>query len=238
MLPRCSRAQPAAQAAEEDGHPDEQAEREQDLPEAAQIEVLEALVAEPGPAVAAPAVDAGELADQAARPRRRPARRAARRPSQLLTARLAPGDHRGQEDAGGEERGRHPEDRELDVPGARQVVREQLRQIDAEEAATGRRGSAAWRRRPASARRNSAAMARKKQAVARWAGVSATSPGRDEATACCCSRPCQPRKSQRPKAANSSPMPPSNAISESTLQTSAIGGRGLPTSGSGGQLFV
>ena len=47
---------------------------------------------------------------------------------------LAPGDHRRQEDPGRHERGRHPEQRELDMPGAHQVVREHLREVEAEEA--------------------------------------------------------------------------------------------------------
>ena len=61
--------------------------------------------------------------------------RAEQREGELaLVLRLAPGDHRRQEDAGRDERGRHPEQRELDVPGAHQVVREDLRQVEAEEA--------------------------------------------------------------------------------------------------------
>jgi len=52
----------------------------------------------------------------------------------VLLARLAPGDDRRQEDPGGEERRRRPEQRELHVPGAGQVERQHLRQVDAEEA--------------------------------------------------------------------------------------------------------
>ena len=54
---------------------------------------------------------------------------------QSLAARLAPGDQRRQEDAGGEVRRRHEEDRHLEVPGSGQVVRQQLGQVDPEEAA-------------------------------------------------------------------------------------------------------
>jgi hypothetical protein len=36
----------------------------------------------------------------------------------VLPARLPPGDDRGEEDAGGQERRRRPEDRQLHVPGA------------------------------------------------------------------------------------------------------------------------
>ena len=51
-----------------------------------------------------------------------------------LVLRLAPGDHRRQEDARGDERSGDPEDRELHVPRAHEVVREELREVDAEEA--------------------------------------------------------------------------------------------------------
>ena len=51
-----------------------------------------------------------------------------------LVARLAPRDHRRQEDPGGDERRRDPEQRELHVPGAHQVVGEDLREVDPEEA--------------------------------------------------------------------------------------------------------
>src|SRR5215208_352613 len=52
----------------------------------------------------------------------------------MLSPRLAAGDHRGEEDPGCQKRGRHPEDRELHVPGANQVVRQHLRQVYAKEA--------------------------------------------------------------------------------------------------------
>ena len=48
---------------------------------------------------------------------------------------LAARDHRRQEDAGRHERGRDPEQRQLHVPGPHQVVREDLREVEAEEAA-------------------------------------------------------------------------------------------------------
>ena len=72
--------------------------------------------------------------------------------------------------------------------------------------------------------------------MARWAGVSATSPG-ERKLSVACSRPCQPSR-QRPKAANRIPMPPSSAISEITDQTSTSALGVLPTCSSGGQLFV
>jgi hypothetical protein len=85
--------------------------------------------------------------------------------------------------------------------------------------------------------RNSAAITKKNHAVARCAGVSATSPGaRKESVAC--SRPCHPRKFQRPKAAKSSPIPPRSAIRESRLQRITFALGLLSTRSSGGQLFV
>lgn len=51
-----------------------------------------------------------------------------------LPAWLAPGHERSQEDAGREEGGHHPEQRQLQVPGAGQVERQQPGQVEAEEA--------------------------------------------------------------------------------------------------------
>ena len=191
---------------------------QQHLPDPGEVEVLEALEPEPVRRGALEhAVDAEERADQRAEHDHR--QRAEQRERQLaLVLGLAPGDHRREEDARGHERGGDPEQRELHVPGAHQVVREDRREVEAEEARRARRGSAARRRRRTSGCRNSAAITKKNHAQARWAGVSATSPGaRNDRLAC--SRPCQPRKRQRPNAPNRIPMPPSSAISESTLQT-------------------
>ena len=80
-------------------------------------------------------------------------------------------------------------------------------------------------------------MTKKNQAHARWPGVRATSPGgRNDSVAC--SRPCQPRKRHRPKTPKRMPIPPSRAMSESTLQTTTFAVGVLSTRGSGGQLFV
>ena len=82
-----------------------------------EVEVLEALVADQTAEAAEPAVDAGELADQAAEDDDR--QRAEQDVGEhVLAARLAAGDHRGEEDAGRQERGGDEEDRQLDVPGA------------------------------------------------------------------------------------------------------------------------
>ena len=77
--------------------------------------------------------------------------------------RLAPGDHRREEDPGGDERRRDPEDRELDVPGAHQVVREDLGEVEAEEA--GELGAVVlrWPRRPASGAGTAPAITKKNQ---------------------------------------------------------------------------
>ena len=134
MLPRVLAAQPRAQHAPEHEHPDEQAGGEQHLPDPGQVEVLEALQPEPVRRGALEhAVDAEERADQGAEDDDR--QRAEQRERELaLMPRLAPGDHRREEDPGGHERRRDPEQRELHVPGAHQVVREDLREVEAEEA--------------------------------------------------------------------------------------------------------
>ena len=126
--------QPHAQDAVEHEHPDEQADREQDLPEPGQVQVLEALEPEPvGGGVLEHAVHAEEGPDQ--RADHHDGQRPQQREGELaLMLRLAPGDHRGQEDPRRDERGGDPEERELDVPGAHEVVGEDLRQVEAEEA--------------------------------------------------------------------------------------------------------
>ena len=127
-------AQPGAQDAPEHEQPDEEPYGEQDLPDAREVEVLEALQAEPvRRRVAERAVNAQEGADQRSEDHHR--ERSEQHEGELaLAARLAAGDHRREEDACGDERGGDPEDRELHVPGAHQVEREDLGQVDPEEA--------------------------------------------------------------------------------------------------------
>jgi hypothetical protein len=60
-------SEPTADAAKQDGDPAEQTNRQQDLPEAPQIEILETLVANPGPQATGQPVDAGPLAEQTTR---------------------------------------------------------------------------------------------------------------------------------------------------------------------------
>ena len=127
-------AQPRAQDAPEHEDPDEQAGGQQHLVDPGEVEVLEALQPEPVRHGALEhAVDPEERPDQRAEDDDR--ERAEQRERELaLVARLAAGDHRRQEDPGGDERRRDPEQRELHVPGAHQVVREDLREVEAEEA--------------------------------------------------------------------------------------------------------
>ena len=110
--------QAPAQDAPQHEHPEEEPDREQHLPQASEVEVLEALQAEPvRGGVLEHAVHAEVGADQRAEDD--DGERAEQREGELaLVLGLAPGDHRRQEDAGRDERGRHPEQRELDVPGA------------------------------------------------------------------------------------------------------------------------
>ena len=142
-----------------------------------------------------------------------------------LVLRLAAGDHRRQEDPGGDERGRDPEDRELHVPGAHQVVGEDLGEVEAEEAVDARRGSAATRRRrtsgsgtaPPSRRRTRRSPAAPASARRRRARGTRASPARARA-----SRACRPSGRRRAK---SRPMPPSSAISESDRPDDHVRGR-------------
>ena len=99
MLPMCP-PQPAAQAAEQNDNPEDKPYGEKNLPEAAEVEILESLVAEPGPASLNPAVDAGELSGQTAEnDDRQGAQQAIGEP--LLTAWLAAGSSSGQKNSGG-----------------------------------------------------------------------------------------------------------------------------------------
>ena len=183
MLPGCSAAQPPAQDAPEHEDPHEQADRQQHLPEPGEVEVLEALQPEPVRGrVLQHAVDAEVGADQ--RPEHDDGQRAEQREGELaLVPGLAPGDHRRQEDPGGDERGRHPEQRELDVPGAHQVVGEDLRQVEAEEARRSRRGSAGEAAPTSVWIRNSAAITKKNHARRALRRRERDVAGRAEATA-------------------------------------------------------
>ena len=121
MLPACSLRRRVRSTRQSMNTHTNRPDREQHLPDAREVEVLEALQAEPvGRGVAEQAVDAEERADQRAEDDH--GEGAEQQEGELaLAARLAPGDHRRQEDAGRDERRGDPEDRELHVPGAHQV---------------------------------------------------------------------------------------------------------------------
>src|SRR5215203_4672291 len=87
--------QAAAHCSEEHDDPEEEAYREQYLPEAAEVQVLPALVAEPGPQVAYIAVDTEELPNHA--PEDDHGQGTEQRVGEpVLAPGFAPGDHRGQ----------------------------------------------------------------------------------------------------------------------------------------------
>jgi hypothetical protein len=125
--------QAPAQDAPQHDHPHDQPDGQQDLPQPREIQVLEALEPEPvGRRVPKHTMDAEVGADE--RPEHHDRERAEQGEGQLaLMARLAAGDHRRQEDPCRHERRRDPEDRQLDVPGPHEVVREDLREVEAEE---------------------------------------------------------------------------------------------------------
>ena len=130
---------------------------------------------------------------------------------------LAPGDHRRQEDAGGDERGRHPEDRQLHVPGAHQVVREDLREVDAEEArdvgAVVLRGGAEH-----ALQQEQGAHDEEEPGRRALRGVQRNVAGRAEQRRLLAPVPAEVPP-QRPNAPNRIPIPPSRAISDKTDHT-------------------
>ena len=121
------------EGAHHQGQPEDQPDEQADLPEAAEVDVLIALLAEPEAGVEAQAlVDRQPLAGQRAGD---DDQKGAEQDvdAEALEARLAATDRRRQEEPGGEEGGGDPEDRRLDVPGAGQAVGQPLGQRQAEE---------------------------------------------------------------------------------------------------------
>ena len=114
--------------------PEGETDREQNLPEPAQVQVLRALVAEPEPGLAQRAVDAQVLPEEAAEDDDRQGRQQ-HDDARSLPARFCAADERRQQEPAGDPRRGDPEDRQLQVPRARQVVREHARQVDAVEPA-------------------------------------------------------------------------------------------------------
>ncbi len=131
--------------AEQHERPEEQTQRQQHLPEAPEVQVLPALHPDQVQGRRQPSVQVHQLTDHGAEDDHgQGTQQAVREPG--LTARLAAGDDRCEEQAGGQERRRRPEDGELDVPGADQVVRQPPAQVEAEEA--GEVGAVVLARRP------------------------------------------------------------------------------------------
>ena len=221
-------------------HPEEQPDREQDLPEAAEVEVLEALVAEPGQMrrrssrgcrrarrPGCPTTTIDERAEQrvgehvlprAARGRRSSARgRSRRRGTTVATQKIA----------------------SCTCQVRSEVVGQALREVDAEEARRARRGSAAWRAPTSVWSRNSAGHDEEEPGGRALRRGQRDVAGRDGTTAVCCSRPCQPRKFQRPNAANRSADPAEQGDEREHAPDDHVRAVGsLSTSGSGGQLLV
>ena len=148
-LPVGRPAHRGAEGAEHEDDPEEQTDREQQLPEASEVEILRALVAEPEPEIAEPIVDAEALADEATADddgkRAEQRERAETLHRWFLTA-----DEWCEEETTRDPRGGDPENGELEMPGAKQVVRQPAREIETVEA-PGRRDNALARHRRASA---------------------------------------------------------------------------------------
>ena len=125
-----------------------EADRQQQLPEAPEVQVLRALVAEPEPEVAQAVVDAQPLAAEA--PEDDDGESGEQREdARPLPAGLGAADDRGEEEAARHPGGGDPEDGELEVEGPQQVVGEEPREVEAVEGARTRRGSGRGRPRRA-----------------------------------------------------------------------------------------
>jgi hypothetical protein len=119
----------AAQAAKKNNHPENQTKDQKDLPEAAKIEVLETLGAEPRPSTLNPALNSCVFASQASEnDDDQSAEQSEGKP--VLTARLPSGNHGREENAGGQKRGGNPENRKLNMPGARDVKGQDAREFE------------------------------------------------------------------------------------------------------------
>ena len=124
-------AQARAHGAPDDEHPDEQGQGQQHLEDEGQVEVLPLLGEQRplGPAqavLAGPLRQAGQDDDHRGGDEQGPHQH-------VLLLRLAPGDERGQEQAGREQPDGGPEQGELDVPGAGQGEGQEPAQVEAEE---------------------------------------------------------------------------------------------------------
>ena len=119
------------QRAADQGQPQQQADEQEDLPEAADVDVFPALVAEPEVVLQAQLLHhreplAGERADHDDQQAGEQEVHA-----QALELRLMPGDRRRDVQAGAQPRGGDPQHRELRVPGARQRIGQDVGQREA-----------------------------------------------------------------------------------------------------------
>ena len=123
------------QRAEHQRAPHQQADKKADLPEAAELDVGQALIAEPEPRVAHISHDAEPVPDQRAGndDQRHPEQQI---DQQTLAARLAlAGDRRREKQAGADPPDADPDDRSLDVHVAQEVERQIMMQFEPVEAA-------------------------------------------------------------------------------------------------------
>ena len=184
-----------------------------------------------------PPVDVEQLADHAAEhDHRKRSQQSVGEPR--LPARLPPRDDRREEEPGGQEGRRGPEDRQLDVPGAHQVVRQPTGQVEPEEAGqvgaivlTGGTDHRLDHEQQADDQEEVGAgpLRRRHRDVGRR-------PERDGV-----GLPTPPSHAFVPidrRRRTSTPMPANRTIRERTLQTTTLAVTVLPTRSSGGQLLV
>ena len=122
------------QSPEHEEQPEHQAHGQQQLPEATQIEVLAALVAEPEPEAAELVVDPRHFPEEAAEDHHGQGAQEDKHAGPLALG-LSPPHQRGKEEAAGHPGRGDPEDGQLQMPGARQIVGQVPGQVEAVEAA-------------------------------------------------------------------------------------------------------
>ena len=129
------RAPAPAQSAEQHHHPEHQPDGQQDLPEPAEIEILESLAPNQLQPRSNPAVDPGIFAGQAAEHDDR--QRAEQPVGKPAAGRAARGRRSSaQERSRGQKGSGNPEDRQLQVPGARHVEGQHAGQVEARKSST------------------------------------------------------------------------------------------------------
>ncbi len=133
QLPLASVLHGRAEGPEHEEEPEDEAHGQQQLPETAQVEVLAALVAQPEPQAAQVAVDARELPEEAAEDHDGQGAEEQEHAG-LLALGLDPAHERRQEETPAHPGRGDPEDRQLEVPGPREVVRQDACEVEAVEA--------------------------------------------------------------------------------------------------------